>query len=97
MHGSHHSKKHLLLILNQRRKDLLKKKKKNKAEESDEEPIPFIGDQTLAQSCRFMYDATISREVIYAIADGDIGRVWEVLKVYTHFYLKFDISIEENI
>ena len=57
------------------------KNKKKDVEESDEEPIPFSGDQTLAQSCRFMYDATISREVIYAITDGDIGRVWEVLKV----------------
>ena len=28
----------------------------------------FVGDQTLAQSCRFLYDATVSREVIYATA-----------------------------
>lgn len=67
-------------------------------EESDEELIPFLGDQTLAQSCRFMYDATVSREVIYAISDGDIGRVWEVLKVYTYlYYLKCDISAEETL
>jgi hypothetical protein len=49
--------------------------KKKDAEESDEELILFFGDQTF-QACtimsRFMYDATIPQEVIYAIADGDI-------------------------
>jgi hypothetical protein len=43
----------------------------------------FVGDQTLAQSCRFLYDATVSREVIYATAEGDVGRVWEILKART--------------
>ncbi|KAF8962188.1 hypothetical protein BDZ97DRAFT_1759423 [Flammula alnicola] len=57
------------------------KKKKKAAEEQEDEPSPpFEGDQTLAQSCRFIYDAAVSREVIYATADGDVGRVWEALK-----------------
>jgi len=58
------------------------KSKKDKAIEVEEENItPFEGDQALAQSCRFMYHATISREVIYATAEGDTGRVWEAVKV----------------
>jgi hypothetical protein len=58
-----------------------KKPPKEGTEGEDEGNIPFRGDQSLAQSCRFLYDATVSREIIFATADGDIGRVWEVLKV----------------
>lgn len=55
---------------------------RTKQDDTEKEPRPpFLGDQTLAQSCRFLYDATVSREVIYATADGDVGRVWEILKV----------------
>lgn len=58
------------------------KKVKKSEDDSDEDlEIPFQGDQSLAQSCRFMYDTTISREVIYATAEGDVGRIWEALKV----------------
>ena len=55
-------------------------KTKRKETNSSDQP-PFTGDQTLAQSCRFMYDTTVSREMVYATADGDVGRVWEVMKV----------------
>lgn len=76
---------------NNKRKGRPKKGKKKVVEDldSDDEPQPFNGDQTLAQSCRFLYDATVSREVIYATADGDIGRVWEVLKVSNWIHLLF--------
>lgn len=63
------------------------KKSKKKAEdvttelESDDNSNPFQGDQSLAQSCRFLYNTTLSREVIYATADADVGRVWEAIKV----------------
>jgi hypothetical protein len=38
-------------------------------------------DQILASSIAFMRDALVSREFSYAIADGDVGRAYEVLKV----------------
>lgn len=78
-------------------KEKAPKSKKGKATSKDvdmeEETIaPFQGDQALAQSCRFMYDATISREVIYATAEGDIGRVWEVVKVRIYGSNKLHVS-----
>jgi hypothetical protein len=66
---------------NKKEKGKPKKRKRTKENESDDETILFLGDQSLAQSCRFLYDATVSREVIYATAEGDIGRVWEAAKV----------------
>ncbi|KAL0956773.1 hypothetical protein HGRIS_002893 [Hohenbuehelia grisea] len=39
------------------------------------------GDQTLSQSIAFMRDASIAREVAYAVAEGDAGRAWEGIKV----------------
>lgn len=60
-----------------------RRKPKNTGSDSDDgdSPAAFLGDQSLAQSCRFLYDATISREIIYATAEGDVGRVWEAMKV----------------
>jgi hypothetical protein len=42
---------------------------------------PFRGDMSLAGSIQFMYDAMLSREASCAVAEGDIGRVYEVFKV----------------
>ncbi|KAF8158056.1 hypothetical protein B0H34DRAFT_797474 [Crassisporium funariophilum] len=39
------------------------------------------GDRVLANSITFMRDALMSREMSYAIAEGDPGRVYEVMKV----------------
>lgn len=39
------------------------------------------GDRVLANSITFMRDALMSREISYAIAEGDVGRVYEILKV----------------
>jgi hypothetical protein len=39
------------------------------------------GDRVLANSITFMRDAMISREMSYAIAEGDAGRVHEMMKV----------------
>ena len=64
------------------RRKITKEKKKASARVADSSE-GFLGDQTLAQSCRFLYDATVSRDVIYATAEGDVGRVWEILKVCT--------------
>lgn len=39
------------------------------------------GDRVLASSITFMRDALMSREMSYAVAEGDMGRVYEILKV----------------
>jgi hypothetical protein len=39
------------------------------------------GDRVLANSITFMRDALMSREMSYAIAEGDPGRVYEIMKV----------------
>jgi hypothetical protein len=39
------------------------------------------GDHTLARSTLFMYEALVSKEVAQAVAEGDIGRVYEGIKV----------------
>lgn len=39
------------------------------------------GDHTLARSASFMYEALVSKEVAQAVAEGDIGRVYEGIKV----------------
>lgn len=39
------------------------------------------GDRVLANSITLMRDALLEREVNYAIAEGDAGRVYEIMKV----------------
>jgi len=50
---------------------------------------PFMGDRVLANSIAFIRDALVSREMAFAIAEGDVGRVYEMIKVCcnmkTHF------------
>jgi hypothetical protein len=41
----------------------------------------FRGDRTLARSVAFMYEALVSKEVAQAVAEGDVGRVYEGIKV----------------
>ena len=41
----------------------------------------FGGDHTLMRSALFMYEALVSKEVAQAVAEGDIGRVYEGIKV----------------
>ena len=82
-----------IILQDDRRKGKNKPTRPKKKTPDDAEdqllPMPFQGDLSLAQSCRFIYDATISREVIYATADGDVGRVWESLKVRYQLYPKY--------
>ncbi|KAI0348908.1 hypothetical protein OH77DRAFT_1440721, partial [Trametes cingulata] len=40
---------------------------------------PFQGDRTLANSIAFMRDALLSREFALAMADGDVGRVYQAM------------------
>ncbi|KAJ3726679.1 hypothetical protein C8R42DRAFT_573424 [Lentinula raphanica] len=59
------------------------KKPTRKQKEMDEEKqaMRTTGDRVLANSISFMRDALLSRECANAVASGDVGRVWEVLKV----------------
>jgi len=47
----------------------------------DDSKEPFKGDRVLAKSISLMRDLFISAECAYAVADGDAGHVYEVLKV----------------
>ncbi|KAJ3793040.1 hypothetical protein GGU11DRAFT_854030 [Lentinula aff. detonsa] len=61
-----------------------KKKKHTKAQkqaEIEREENRKHGDHVLANSISFMRDTVLSRECANAVASGDVGRVWEVLKV----------------
>ena len=44
----------------------------------------FRGDHALARSASFMYETLVSKEVAQAVAEGDIGRVYEGIKVSFH-------------
>ncbi|KAI1781902.1 hypothetical protein LXA43DRAFT_1105136 [Ganoderma leucocontextum] len=47
----------------------------------ESEAQAFSGDRTLAQSILFMRDAMVSRDTSHAVAVGDVGRMWEDLKM----------------
>jgi hypothetical protein len=65
--------------------------KEPKKKASDLPDLPFHGDRTFSEAATFKRDAMISREVAYAAAEGDVGRMWEGLKVYC-----FSSKIEER-
>ena len=56
-------------------------KKAKKVKEDAERLKSFQGDRVLANSICFMRDTLISHEMSQAIAEGDVGHVWEVMKV----------------
>ena len=71
---------------------------------------PFIGDQILARSISFIRDTMLAREFSLATAHGDVGRLWEIVKVmvftfagsshsnYTHYLLEMitDLELESS-
>ncbi|KAI0713539.1 hypothetical protein C8Q76DRAFT_796499 [Earliella scabrosa] len=48
---------------------------------SNTEPSVFVGDNTLASSILFMRDAMLMRDSSQAVASGDVGRLWNNLKM----------------
>ena len=58
------------------------KERKNAVPAKDED---FDGDRTLMRSALLMYEALVSKEVAQAVAEGDIGRVYEGIKVSDEF------------
>jgi len=53
----------------------------------------FKGDLVLARSIAFMRDALLSREAAYAAADGDVGRLYETLKVMKIYIPQVDVRL----
>ncbi|KAI9065081.1 hypothetical protein FKP32DRAFT_1533919, partial [Trametes sanguinea] len=51
------------------------------ASESGKAPAEFEGDCTLAQSILFMMDTMLSRDAADAVAMGDVGRLWNNMKI----------------
>ncbi|CAL1706858.1 unnamed protein product [Somion occarium] len=82
------------------------KRRRTEDEETETDDSPFTGDRCLMQSIVFMRDALVSREFTYALAEGDVGRVYEALKImlftfagsshskYTTYLLEFIIDLE---
>lgn len=66
--------------------------KKTPKKKAENVPKPlFVGDQVAFDDGTFMHDAMISREVAAAVAQGQVGRAWEALKVHIAFmWLNFD-------
>ena len=59
-----------------------KKRKKVASSTAAAESAPlFQGDRSLAKSMIFMHETMVSREAAYAVAEGDIGRAYECVKV----------------
>ena len=60
-------------------------KKKKEGNETDKK---FFGDLVVTQSSHFIHNAMISQHATFAVADGDIGSVWECVKVRLASYVK---------
>ncbi|KAF4581448.1 hypothetical protein EYR40_009733 [Pleurotus pulmonarius] len=58
--------------------------KKKKAKNQQCKPSA-TADYTLAETITFMRDASICREAAFAAKEGDVGRVWEAIKVVMVF------------
>ncbi|KAI1790500.1 hypothetical protein LXA43DRAFT_973673 [Ganoderma leucocontextum] len=63
--------------------------------DSESEGQAFSGDRTLAQSILFMRDAMVSRDASHAVAMGDVGRMWEDLKMICILELESSPSLRE--
>ncbi|KAI1781904.1 hypothetical protein LXA43DRAFT_1069592 [Ganoderma leucocontextum] len=50
---------------------------------TEPEHAQFVGDRSLAQSIMFMADTMLSRDASHAVANGDIGRLWNDMKMMT--------------
>lgn len=58
-----------------------KKKKLTAKKKPDQLPPPCKGDFVLAQAIDFLRDALNSRKIAFAVAEGDVGRLYECIKV----------------
>jgi len=56
----------------------------------------FLGDRVLARSAAFMHEVLVSKEVAQAVAEGDVGRVYEGIKVSVWFDRAANSSMAYN-
>jgi hypothetical protein len=71
-------------------------KKKNAAKKSrGSDPVdqPFFGDRVFAEAVIFKRDAMFARELAYSTSDGDVGRMWECIKVCHNLHLNYIIAL----
>lgn len=76
--------KTILRSVARKQREPRKKKKQTKVEreaERERDAMRKHGDHVLSNSIAFMCDTLLSRECAAAVTSGDVGRVWEVLKV----------------
>ncbi|KAH9924136.1 hypothetical protein B0H21DRAFT_826787 [Amylocystis lapponica] len=59
----------------------LKAKRAKSGKQGQVQTEPFKGDRVLSQSITFIRDGIISREFTYAMAEGNVGRVYEAMKI----------------
>jgi hypothetical protein len=74
----------------------LKKKKKNptkKSAGSDPADQPFFGDRVFTEAVTFKRDTMFARELAYSTSDGDVGRIWECIKVCHNSHLNYIIVL----
>ncbi|KAI0742858.1 hypothetical protein C8Q80DRAFT_1273453 [Daedaleopsis nitida] len=81
-------------------------KRRNPRGRLNELEEPFTGDRVLANAINFIGDAITAREFLYAVSEGDVGRVYEAMKMmlftfagtrhsrYTQYLLEFISSLE---
>ncbi|KAH9908260.1 uncharacterized protein BXZ73DRAFT_84309 [Epithele typhae] len=77
-----------------------------KGKKSQKPPKPFNGDRVLADAIDFMRETLTLRECLFAIDEGDVGRIYEAMKVmlftfagsphgnYTSYLLEFFCALE---
>jgi hypothetical protein len=58
-----------------------RKKKKSDKKSMHTEAPDFSGDRTLANECLFLQDMGWWVIAAHAVPDGEIGRLWEIMKV----------------
>jgi hypothetical protein len=63
-----------------------KKKKRKKKPSVHTEAADFSGDRTLANECLFLQDMGWWVIASHAVPDGEIGRLWEIMKVFIPIY-----------
>ncbi|KAE9393249.1 hypothetical protein BT96DRAFT_829549, partial [Gymnopus androsaceus JB14] len=61
-------------------------KSKEKRPTAYEEKVGFDGDHVLANSILFKMEYSFWIEAAYAIAEGDIGCIWEIMKIFMFIF-----------
>jgi len=71
-------------------------KKKNAAKKSPgSDPVDqlFFGDRVFAEAVIFKRDAMFAWELAYSTSNGDVGQMWECIKVCHNLHLNYIIAL----